>query len=170
MTRLVLQEKLIVAGKTEILKKTVSTIDLLIGLVFIVCVAIFIVIVLFPSPGSPVRFSDETYAISNLRMLSSVQAQYVTRNERYATLDELHNDGSIEWRFAQATTPDKAMSGYFYFLKLGESSWLATAIPAQPGESVKRSFYVDQTGVVRCAPCESADDPPADATSPPLGE
>ena len=119
--------------------------------------------------GSHITWNDSV-AMSKLRTLSSVQEQYKTRYERYGTLKELSAATFIDTYLAHATNPEGATDGYYYILTPGEKTWSAVAMPAMPGVTGDKSLYLDQTGILRAARCETADDPPPDENSLPLDE
>jgi hypothetical protein len=109
---------------------------------------------------------NETKAAAALRTIGSAQLLYHARHKAYATLDQLLAVHSIDISLAKATTPENARDGYYFRMEPGKDEWSGVALPAQPGITGRRSFYVDQMAVVRQAKCESAADPPADPASP----
>jgi predicted RNA-binding Zn-ribbon protein involved in translation (DUF1610 family) len=126
------------------------------------------------------RPANEASAISVLRTLSSAQELYCTRYGYYATLPQLANANMIDTVLANATTPQRAKYGYYFQLTLvfkaagvsvTQTGWQCTALPAEPGVTGTRSFFIDETGVIYFAPCESSSDPPASpGTGTPLGQ
>jgi hypothetical protein len=119
--------------------------------------------------GSHITWND-SLAIFKLRTLSSVQEQYKTRYERYGTLKELSTATFIDSSLAHATNPEDALDGYYYILTQGDKTWSVVAMPAIPEVTGDTSLYLDQTGILRAARCETADDPPPDKNSLPLDE
>jgi len=104
-----------------------------------------------------------------LKTISCAQELYYTRHEKYGTLAELCKAKSLHESLEKAINPEHGKSGYYFLLTLTKDGWSCKAIPAVAGETGKRIFFVNQTGIIRTAPCESKDDPPANAKSPPLG-
>lgn len=111
------------------------------------------------------RNANEAMAISVLRTLSSAQELFNTRYGRYASnLAALGNANMIDQVLAGAIMPQRAKSGYFFLFKSTQTGWQCAAMPAEPGKTGSRSFYIRQDGVVYHTPCNSEDDPPASPT------
>lgn len=137
--------------------------------VLIAAVVVFIIRISLPSLGpSPGFVMNEMKAAAALRTIGSAQHLYFARHKTFATLDQLLAVHSIDVQFAKATTPENAMNGYYFRIEPGKDEWSGVALPAQPGVTGRRSFYVDHMAVIRHAKCESADDPPAGPGSPEL--
>jgi ribosomal protein S27E len=120
-------------------------------------------------PGNSRTRANEASAISALRTLSSCQALHVTRYGNYATMSQLAGLGFIDPSLARATSPFGAKSGYYFTITVSQNGWDCTAMPAKPGETGCRSFYIATDGVIYHAPCLSENDPPAPAGRTPLG-
>jgi hypothetical protein len=107
--------------------------------------------------------ANEAAAHASLRVIATAQAQYRRRSEkgRYCSLEELGRQDLIIGELAAASTPERARNGYYCKLTPGEFDWSCTALPAQPGVSGDYSYYVDQSGTIRRAPCKNASDKPA---------
>jgi len=141
-------------------KPGVFSIALLLGILCIVIV--FFSVPYWYSPcGSP-----EAAAISALRTLSSAQELYNTRWSKYGNMTELHKADTIDAVLAEATTPEHSKSGYYFRMSPGEDGWSCVALPAEPGYTGERSFFIDETGEIREEPCMSKSDPPANRNSP----
>jgi hypothetical protein len=114
---------------------------------------------------------NEASAISALRTLSSAQELFNARYGRYApTLAALGNAGMIDQILAGATTPAMAKSGYFFQLRLTQTGWECSTMPATPGVTGTRSFYINEDGVIYWRECMDEYDPqPAQETGTPLG-
>ncbi len=93
--------------------------------------------------GSPEM--DEMMAQSLLRMISSAEATYqeTAGNGSYGSLDQL-----VE---AKLIGPKEMFDNYGYKFEVTASGdhFEATAVPVEYGKTGKRSFFVDQSGVVR---------------------
>ncbi|HVS20618.1 MAG TPA: hypothetical protein VHD88_02155, partial [Pyrinomonadaceae bacterium] len=105
--------------------------------------------------GSPEM--NEAIAESILRMISSAEATYQATqgNGSYGSLDKL-----VEAKLVQKEMLDKY--GYNIQLSASGNQFEATATPISYGKTGRRSFFVDQTGVIRGddhggAPANSAD-------------
>ncbi len=113
--------------------------------------------------------ANEAMAISSLRTISSFQELFHTRYDRYGTLAELDSMNFMDSSLADATNPKSAKHGYYYRLTAGEEEWSCTALPAAPGKTGGRSFFINEVGVIYFRPCKSKDDPLADEHSSTLG-
>ncbi|HVS81368.1 MAG TPA: hypothetical protein VHE60_06520 [Pyrinomonadaceae bacterium] len=92
--------------------------------------------------GSPEM--NEAIAESLLRMISSAEASYqaTAGNGSYGSLDKL-----VEAKLVQKEMFDKY--GYNIQLSASGNQFEATATPIEYGKTGKRSFFVDQSGVIR---------------------
>jgi hypothetical protein len=92
--------------------------------------------------GSPEM--NEAIAESLLRMISSAEASYqaTTGDGSYGSLDKL-----VEAKLVQKEMFDKY--GYNIQLSSSGNQFEATATPIEYGKTGKRSFFVDESGVVR---------------------
>jgi len=112
--------------------------------------------------------ANETIAVRNLRAISSSQQSYRAKYGSYGAMAQLADEGDLDGEIARATSPERANRGYCFRPTVGEDgwSWSCVAMPAEPGVTGARSFYTDETGIIRYRSCESTQDPPADGTSP----
>jgi len=98
------------------------------------------------------KSSGEATSIGSLRTLSTAQAIYREGDkDRNGTLDyaaslgDLARVGLIDPAFGSGTK-----RGYrFEILEAGEKTWSATAVPLVPGKDGDRTFFVDESGVIR---------------------
>jgi hypothetical protein len=96
--------------------------------------------------------SNEAFAIGAMRTLTTAQALFRegdkdrdTVLDYAASLEELANAGLIDRVLASGTK-----QGYvFRIVKADEFTFQAEAFPATPGKSGDRSFFVDESGVIR---------------------
>jgi hypothetical protein len=91
-------------------------------------------------PGSPEM--DEAVAISALHMIAAGEAQYKMTNDSYGTIDQL-----VEKKLLEKDVLEKY--GYKFEVTTSAHGFEAVAVPAEYGKSGKRSFFIDQSGVVR---------------------
>jgi hypothetical protein len=63
-----------------------------------------------------------------------------------------------------------AKTGYYFNLELKDGKWGCAAIPVKPGISATKSFYIDETGIIRHSRCETDKDEPAGPDSIVLGK
>jgi len=149
-------------------KTSTCLIVILVGIAVFFFIAIIAAIAI-PNLLESKTAANEAYAISRLRTISAAQELFYARYERYGTLDELDTANMVDSVLARAIIPEKAASGYYYRLSVGQEEWSCTALPARPGRTGTRSFFIDETGVIYFSRCNSTSDPPADVDSPVLG-
>jgi len=88
---------------------------------------------------------NEAIAITRMRVMPAVQEQYRARYGTYATIAQLSAAMYIDPVFGSGKK-----SGYIFRTeKAGYNEWTCTAVPIRIKETGIRSFYVDQTGVIR---------------------
>lgn len=93
--------------------------------------------------------ANEGSAIYSLRTISSAEMTYQANYQKYATLDELAAAGLIDPKLASGVK-----SGYRFTVELSSddpesAGFAAYCVPVDYRNSGKRSFYVDQTSVIR---------------------
>jgi hypothetical protein len=116
------------------------------------------------------RALNEKRAVAVLCAIRDGQAKHVTQFNRYGTLVELLTAGMIDEEIYQAAFRLAVKTGYYFNLELKDSKWTCTALPVKPGISARRSYYIDETGVIRHTRCERAEDEPAGPDSTVLEE
>ena len=122
----------------------------------------------------------ESQARWALQSIYYAQQEYREKHDKYGTLEEV-----ARWRqemirdaLKQARAPEAEMAyeteryefnpkaeGYEIKISISGDKFEATATPAVYRKTGRRSFYVDQTGVVRAADLNGK---PADANAPPI--
>ncbi len=90
-----------------------------------------------------VTAANEIAVIARLRAVASAEAQYYMQSVRYAALEEL-----MEKHLLMDTSQGK-LQGYRIEVRLKADGFEATAVPNKYGVTGKRSFYLDQTNVLR---------------------
>jgi DUF2950 family protein len=90
--------------------------------------------------GSPEM--DEAVAISALHMIAAGEEQYKMTEGNYGTIDQL-----VEKKLLGKDVLEKY--GYKFEVTTSVHGFEAVAMPAEYGKSGKRSFFIDQSGVVR---------------------
>lgn len=103
---------------------------------------------------------NEAGAIASLRTLSSAEATYQSTagNGEYGTIEELGEQKLIDYVLAEGHR-------YGYLFKVrrekrsteSQSSLEIFAIPRTYGVTGRRSFYIDETGVIRAADKQGAE-------------
>ncbi|HLG18164.1 MAG TPA: hypothetical protein VJH03_27230 [Blastocatellia bacterium] len=113
-----------------------------------------------PVGQSPqVTLANELAAQARLRSIATAEAAHQADSGVYATLDEL-----IE-RELLADPARGKLSSYKFEVRLHPNGFEATAVPEKFGISGRRSFYIDETNVIRGAEKGGA---PATASDPAL--
>ena len=113
---------------------------------------------------------NEISAINCLRSITSAQEIYCARTGEYAAdLQKLVNAGHLDAGIAAAVDAQSAKNGYYFICEADAGYYSCLAMPAIPGSTGNRSFYLGTDGCIRQAPCRNAGDPPADESSPMLG-
>jgi len=100
-----------------------------------------------PNLLASARAANEGSAISSLRTISSAEATYQSTYHNFGTLDELAADGLIDPRLGSGTK-----NGYTFRLVIDSSNpeeFAITGVPVTYGTSGRRSFYMDETFVIR---------------------
>ena len=90
--------------------------------------------------GSPEM--DEVVAISALHMIAAGEEQYRVTEGNYGSIDQL-----LEKKLLGKEVLEKY--GYKFEVTTSAHGFEAVAVPAEYGKSGKRSFFIDQSGVVR---------------------
>ena len=140
-------------------KKTgFSLIELMIAIAVIALLAALAI----PHFSDNLKLAHETAAIEQIKTLHTMQAQYYAQFQRYAnSLAELGpppaGAGLIPKKLA-----DGGKSGYRFELRATAGGYALVALPEEFGKTGRRSFYSDETQVIR----QTWGPEPADANSP----
>ena len=119
----------------------------LIELMIVVAIIAIIAAIAIPSLLNARKAGNEASAISSLRTLTTVNEQYRTRFGEYAgSLANLSATGYIDAVLGAGTKSGYDFSGYAYG---SANTWTCTAVAETQGTTGDRSFFVDQTGVIR---------------------
>jgi len=136
-----------------------------------------------PVPG-PRMFVEEASAIAQVRVLVSCTFSYQAGHPEIGFPVNVtgmgpisgDGDGCIDSVLLKAATPEgEPRSGYRFTYTPGEPNeegiiytFTITAVPSRCGRTGVRSYYADETGVVRFTNDQAAGCPAANANSPPL--
>ena len=135
-----------------------SLVELMIGLL----VLAIIMAIAIPNYLAAMRTARETAAIEVLRQVPAAQQLYYSANQTYT--DEIRD--LIDGKYLAAPL-DARGDGYGYRFRLMEGAgggagrrrrwveWSATARP-RPADPKARQFYIDQTGLIRFAVGQAA--------------
>ena len=135
----------------------------IVSLVSIVPIAIIAAIAI-PNLLASRRAANEGSAIYSLRQISAAEATYQANFGKYATLDELAAQNLIDTRLATGTK-----NGYNFAVELTTDDenlggFAVTGVPITYRSTGNRSFYVDETQVIRAA--DSSGGPPTKYDQP----
>jgi type IV pilus assembly protein PilA len=112
------------------------------------------------------RAANEASAIYSVRQIASAEADYYNNLHKYATLEELATENLIDPRLASGTK-----HGYNFTLDVTNDEttpgFVVVGVPMTYNSTGRRSFYVDESDVVRAADKHGA---PASKMDQPLGE
>jgi prepilin-type N-terminal cleavage/methylation domain-containing protein len=150
----------------------------LIELMIVVAIIAIISAIAIPSLMSARVSGNEASAVSSLRTLCTVSEQYRSGgygNGYPALLMSLYSEAGTELKptpFIDSQLASGSKSGYSFTWASAEASatdevveWSCTAVP-QSESTGRRSFFVDQTGVIRFATTDPATDPATAASDP----
>jgi prepilin-type N-terminal cleavage/methylation domain-containing protein len=151
----------------------------LIELLIVVAVILIIAAIAIPNMMRARMSANEASAVASMRSIYTAEAAYMAQGWSNpgaigfsAVLLDLGNTGGctpptatsacqIDDQIAQATTPATAKSGYFFTYVATTNGALNTGFtlqgdPVVRGSSGQRSFFVDQTGVIRANQTQAA--------------
>lgn len=137
----------------------------------LIVIEVVMVLAAIALPGLKVsrKASYEANAVLALRQLSDAQELYRPRQmpPTYAArFDALKEAGLVDGDLGDADGRSFVRRSGYNILITGrpdQNTYAFTAVPASQGQTGDRSFYVDQTGLIRMA-----DDASVSSTSPPL--
>jgi type II secretory pathway pseudopilin PulG len=131
----------------------------LIEVLIVITVMLVIVVILVPKDGQ-MSSANEMAVVRELRFINTVQIQYKSLFQRYATtLAEL---GPHSADLIPATLASGDKDGYMFILTPTPSGYTIQANPKVFGRSGYRTFYTDQNGLIR----QNWSAEPANASSP----
>ena len=115
--------------------------------------------------------ANEGSSIYSLRMISEAEARYYDQFQKYASLDELATQGMLEPALGRGVK-----NGYKFTVEVKalEPGFEAFSVPVTYESTGRRSFYMDETFVIRAAdnrggPSSKLDDPLNADFARPLG-
>jgi len=120
-----------------------------------------------PNLKASLMAANEGSAMASLRQISQAEADYKSIANRYATLEELGADHLIDPALASGVR-----QGYRFKLELRPADSIhpegfeVTAVPLKYRSSGRRSFFTDDSFVIRAADKQGA---PSSTFDPPLG-
>ncbi len=143
----------------------------LIELLIVMAIILVIAAIAVPQLGKQLMAAHENAAVQTMRNLHADEAQYYAQFQTYATsLTQLGPPASGAAGPAAADLIPKGLaeghaSGYIWSITGSPTGYVITAIPEQFGNSGSRTFFSDQTMVIR----NNFSQEPATVNSPALG-
>jgi prepilin-type N-terminal cleavage/methylation domain-containing protein len=127
----------------------------LIELLIVIAIIIIIITMAVPKYNSAQRYVRETSALNSIQTIQKMQTMYESQYGRYAaSLAELGPpaSGAPSPAAADLIRNDLAngeKQGYRFNLTASPGGYVVTAVPVTYGTSGNKSFYSDQTFVIR---------------------
>lgn len=127
----------------------------LIELLIVVAIILILAAIAAPKLNQNRMHAQETAAVREIQTINTAQTQYYSQFGRYATnLAELGPPaGGQEGPSAANLIPGELAkgqkSGYKYTLTGGPAGYSVSAVPEVFGNTGRRTFYTDQTMVIR---------------------
>ncbi len=140
----------------------------LIELLIVIAIILIIITIALPRLSRARMYAQETSAVAAIKTLHTVQVQYYSQYGRYAaSLTELGPPtsgaaGPSAADLIDATLASGTKGGYKFTLTGNASGYVINGNPESFGNSGSRTFYSDQTMVIR----QNYGQEPATANSP----
>jgi type IV pilus assembly protein PilA len=142
----------------------------LIELLIVIGIILVILSIARPQMGKSQMHAHEMAAIKTVQTINAVQVQYQSTFGQYASaLAQLGppagsggTEGAQAANLIPANLASGTSSGYNFTVTQTPSGYSVTAVPKAFNNTGRRSFYSDQTGVIR----ENGTQEPASANSP----
>jgi type IV pilus assembly protein PilA len=140
----------------------------LIELLIVIAIILIIITIALPKFTSAQRFARETAAMAAIRTIHTMEVQYYSQFGKYATsLTELGPPTSGAPGPAAADLIDNNLAsgekgGYKFVMSANSGGYIVNANPVTYGVSGSRTFYSDQSMVLR----QNYGQEPATANSP----
>jgi type II secretory pathway pseudopilin PulG len=132
----------------------------LIKALIVITIMLAIAVILVPKEFRMRMRANEMAVIHELQFINTVQIQYKSQFQRYATtLSEL---GPNRANLIPSTLASRDKDGYVFILTPTPSGYAIHANPKVFGRSCRRTFYTDQNGLIR----QNWSAEPANASSP----
>lgn len=144
----------------------------LIELLIVIAIIVVLISAAAPKFSQILMNAKETAAVAGVKTIHTAQAQYSSQFGRYAvSLAELGppasgQEGPAGANLIGADLARGLKGGYKYTVEGTPTGYKITAVPEAYGNTGRRSFYSDQTMVIR----ENWGAEPATSNSPELGE
>lgn len=139
------------------------------GYVWVIAVIVVLNILFFliPEEEEIERQESEIQALIDLKQIEDAEDLFMELHGTYAPLSALQDLIFLPIDITSESTGVGFKSRYRYVIECrDEQGWSVVAVPLEPGVSGCRSFYLDQSGVVRWERCKSRSDAAAGPMSP----
>jgi len=144
----------------------------LIELLIVIAIILIILSIALPQMGKSRMHAQEMAAVASIRTINEMEQQYYTEFGHYATsisqLGPPTSSGAQEGPDAANLIPGNLASGstggYNYTVAQAPSGYSVSAVPKTFGSTGRRTFYSDESGVIR----ENHTQDPATPNSPPI--
>ena len=144
----------------------------LIELLIVIAIILIILAIAVPQMSKSRMHAQEMAAVATIRTLNTMEQQYYTEFGHYAIsigqLGPPSSSGAQEGPDAAGLIPSNLASGstggYNYSVAQTATGYALTAVPKTFGSTGKRTFYSDESGVIR----QNWGQDPATPNSPPL--
>jgi type IV pilus assembly protein PilA len=144
----------------------------LVELLIVIAIILIILSIALPKMGQTQIHAREMAAIRTLQTINTVQVQYQSEFGQYASsLAQLGppagtggTDGQQAANLISSNLASGTTGGYNYTVTQTPTGYAAVAVPKIYNNTGRRSFYTDQSGVIR----ENGTQEPANANSPEL--
>jgi type IV pilus assembly protein PilA len=146
----------------------------LIELLIVIAIILIILSIALPQMSKSRMHAQEMAAIAEIGTIQKAQVQYYSQFGQYATaltqLGPPSSSGAAEGPQAAGLIPGSLAngsgSGFTFTLSQTPTGYALTAVPKAFGSTGRRTFYSDQTGIIR----ENWGQDPATAQSPELSK
>jgi type IV pilus assembly protein PilA len=128
----------------------------LIELLIVIAIILIILSIALPQMSKSRMYGQEVKAVAEIGTIQKAEVQYYSEFNKYGTLAQLgppSSAGAQEGPDAAGLIPAGLASGssggYNFTVTVTAGGFQATAVPKVFGSTGKRSFYSDETGVIR---------------------
>jgi len=129
----------------------------LIELLIVIAIILIILSIALPQMSKSRMNAQEMAAIASLKTINTVQTQYMSQFGQFATslaqLGPPATAGAAEGPQAAGLIPGSLASGstggYNYTITGSGTAYAVSAVPKAFGSTGRRTFYTDQTGIIR---------------------
>lgn len=139
----------------------------LIELLIVIGIILVILSIALPQMGKSQMHAHEMAAIKTVQTINSVQVQYQSTFGQYATaLSQLGPpagsgaaEGAQAANLISANLANGSASGYNFTVSQTPGGYSVMAVPKAFNNTGRRSFYSDQTGIIRESSTQEAPNP-----------